>query len=196
MSGIEKYGLPQRIRSDHGRENIKVWRYILQAYHGDTSRVITGSSTHNERIERLWRDVHRSVTINYAEIFYSLEAEGILDALNEVDLYCLHHVYLPYHTFAKASQTFRNHGMTTSFRRKGVRLPTNCSLMGLPINLGLTQNSHVLVQHASCLIYNLMTQLVSPVTHSNHAHYCSHCCYQWTHWHPVSIMEKNCIVEQ
>ena len=38
---------------------------MLTAYNNDTSRVITGSSTHNERIERLWRDVHRRVTSNF-----------------------------------------------------------------------------------------------------------------------------------
>ena len=97
---------------------------------------------------------------------------------------CTVYTMYTYHAFAKASQTFRNHGITTSFHRKGVRLPTSYSLKGLPFNLRLTQNSQILLQHASCLIYNLMTQLVSPVTHSNRAHYCSHCCYQWTHWHP------------
>ena len=64
-------------------------------HNGDTSRVTTGSLTHNERIERLWRDVHRSVTITYAETFQQLENEGVLDPLNEVDLYCLHFIYMP-----------------------------------------------------------------------------------------------------
>ena len=68
---------------------------MIVAHNGDTSRVITGSSTHNECIEWLWHDVHRSVTTGYADTFHSLEAEGIIDALNEVDLYCLHYVYLP-----------------------------------------------------------------------------------------------------
>lgn len=94
LLGVENFGLPQRIRSDHGGENIEVWRHMLTAYN-DTSRVLTGSSTHNERIERLWRDVHRSVTSAFAETFYCLEAEGKLDPLNDIDLFCLHHVYLP-----------------------------------------------------------------------------------------------------
>ena len=52
-AGVGQFGMPQRIRTDHGGENIKVWRHMLQAYNCDTSRVLTGSSTHNERIERL-----------------------------------------------------------------------------------------------------------------------------------------------
>ena len=43
------HGLPERIRSDHGGENIEVWRFMVQQ-HGSASSVITGSSTHNERI--------------------------------------------------------------------------------------------------------------------------------------------------
>ena len=53
----------------------------------ETHHVLTGSSTHNERIERLWRDVHRSVTTAYTEVFCSLESESMFDPLNEVDLY-------------------------------------------------------------------------------------------------------------
>lgn len=36
---------------------------------------------------------------------------------------CIVYTMYTYHAFAKASQTFRNHGITTSFHRKGVRLP-------------------------------------------------------------------------
>ena len=72
QSGVDKFGLPLQVRSDHGGENIEVWRYMIVAYNGDTSHVITGSSTHNER---LWRDVHRSVTMNYSDTFIPLKLE-------------------------------------------------------------------------------------------------------------------------
>lgn len=68
---------------------------MIAAHNLDYSCIITGSSTHNQRIERLWRDVHRCVVSVYSEIFYSLESEGLLDPLNEVDLYCLHYIFLP-----------------------------------------------------------------------------------------------------
>ena len=57
--------------------------------------VITGSSVHNERIERLWCDVHRCVASNFSKVFRSLDGNDILDPLNEVDHYCLHYVLLP-----------------------------------------------------------------------------------------------------
>ena len=56
---------------------------------------IAGSSVHNQRIERLWRDVYRCVFSAYHELFYSMEALGILDPVDEVDLFILHCVYLP-----------------------------------------------------------------------------------------------------
>ena len=56
---VETHGLPNRIRSDLGGENVDVWRYIMIEQHSNADSVITGASTHNQRIERLWRDVYR-----------------------------------------------------------------------------------------------------------------------------------------
>lgn len=86
QAGVYQFGLPNTIRSDHGGENVGVWRYMILTHNGDYSSVITGSSVHNER-ERLWRDVHRCVLSTFSDIFRSLEREGVLDAINEVDLY-------------------------------------------------------------------------------------------------------------
>ena len=57
--------------------------------------VIRGSSVHNQRVERLWRDVYRVVMQQYKNLFYYLEQHRLLDPLNESDLYALHYVYLP-----------------------------------------------------------------------------------------------------
>lgn len=92
--GVSRFGLPDRVRSDHGGENIAVWRYMLDSHNGDPLCVVTGSSTHNERIERLWRDVHRCV-VHFADTFHALESESVLDTLNEVDVFSLHYVFLP-----------------------------------------------------------------------------------------------------
>lgn len=58
------------------------------------SCVITGSLVHNERVERLWSDVNRCVANVFAEMFKILECDGLLDPLNEVDLHCLHFIFL------------------------------------------------------------------------------------------------------
>ncbi len=56
---------------------------------------IAGSSTHNQHIERLWRDIYRCVASTYHEIFYYMEAKQLLDPENEVDLFVLQCVFLP-----------------------------------------------------------------------------------------------------
>ena len=92
-NGVTRFGLPERVRSDHGGENIHVWRYMLDTHNGDHQCVITGCSTHNERVERLWRDVHRSLS-HFQDTFRDLES-GVLDLLNEVDMFSLHYIFLP-----------------------------------------------------------------------------------------------------
>ena len=48
QDGVSEYGLPDYIRSDHGGENVDIWRYMIAARNYDCSCVITGSSVHNE----------------------------------------------------------------------------------------------------------------------------------------------------
>ena len=56
---------------------------------------ITGSSVHNVRIERLWRDVRACVVSTFSEIFAVLDDTGILDVESDTDLFCLHFVFRP-----------------------------------------------------------------------------------------------------
>ena len=50
---------------------------------------------HNQRIERLWAEVSRVSSAIYKDLFKFLESCGLLDTLNELDLFALHFVYLP-----------------------------------------------------------------------------------------------------
>ena len=113
-SAVNMLGLPHKIRTDLGGENVELWRYMIEQ-HSDDSAVITGASTHNERIERLWRDVHRCVGVVFADKFRELEVEEKLDTLNEVDLYCLHYVYKPRinHALQAFLESWNNHCIST-----------------------------------------------------------------------------------
>lgn len=95
LSAVEEYGLPSRVRSDKGGENILVCQYMIAVRGTGRSSHIAGSSVHNQRIERLWRDVYRCVCSTYHELFYSMEAVGVLDPTDDADLFILHRMYLP-----------------------------------------------------------------------------------------------------
>ena len=90
--GVGEFVLPLRVRTDKGMENVKIADFMLQKRGLDS--VITGESVHNQRIERLWRDVYDGVLSFYRELFYFMEDEGILDILNEIHIFAIHHVYM------------------------------------------------------------------------------------------------------
>ena len=92
IAATQNFGLPKKLRTDLGGENVEAWDYMV-SHHGDESCIITGSSVHNERIERMWRDVSRSVITPFKEVFVHMEDQEILDITNDVDLFCLHEVF-------------------------------------------------------------------------------------------------------
>ena len=95
QEGVDVYGQPVHIHSDHGGENTEVWRHMLTTW-DDPSCVITGSSTHNEQVERMWRDVTRCISSSCINLFTTLETKGALDPINEVEMFCLHYVVIPH----------------------------------------------------------------------------------------------------
>ena len=94
QNAVSRFGVPDRVRTDKGGENVRVWQLMIHI-HVSPSAVIAGSSTHNVRIERLWRDMYRCVSGHYYELFYTLEEQQLLNPLNDTDLYCLHYVFIP-----------------------------------------------------------------------------------------------------
>ncbi|PIK52353.1 hypothetical protein BSL78_10753 [Apostichopus japonicus] len=90
-----KYGFPSRTRSDHGRENYFVALFMEMVQGRNRGSHLTGESKHNERIERLWKDVFLQVISSFYEMFYSLEDYDLLNVEDPLDMEALHQVYLP-----------------------------------------------------------------------------------------------------
>ncbi len=123
-----------------GLENIDVARHMLQTRGAERRSMITGSSTHNQRIERLWRDMHKSATVLYYKLFYFMEHHGLLNHLDERHLWALQYVYLPRinKTLKEFTSSWNNHPIRTAQHKSPLQLFTagaillqNSNLQGL-----------------------------------------------------------------
>lgn len=75
VESVNTHGLPLKARSDKGKENVLVADFMI-ANRGNTG-MITGRSVHNQRIERLWRDVWDGVGQRYHASLTLLVRHGL-----------------------------------------------------------------------------------------------------------------------
>ncbi len=128
MESIRHYGLPSRIRCDQGGENVLVAHYMIQHRGEERNSVLIGSSVHNQRVERLWRDSHRCVTAMFYRLFYYLEYNDLLDPIDEVHIFAVHYVFLP--RINRALEQFRGAWNSHSLRTEKGHTPNQLFTAG------------------------------------------------------------------
>ena len=94
-AAVDQYHVRSRVRTDHGGENGGVWQFMERARGENHGSYIAGRSTHNQRIERIWRDVYQQVVAEFSRVLPALEVDGRLDPINDLDIFCPHLVFLP-----------------------------------------------------------------------------------------------------
>ena len=57
LQSVEKYFWPSRIQTDHEGENVLVWERMIGFRGHNHGSALMGTSTRNQRIEHLWRDM-------------------------------------------------------------------------------------------------------------------------------------------
>ena len=88
-SATLKWEFPSRVRSDKGGENKLVWEKMCAVRGENRGSFLAGSSIHNQRIERLWRDVWTYVCHQFYYTFQAMENQGIFFSFVIIYLTCI-----------------------------------------------------------------------------------------------------------
>jgi hypothetical protein len=108
LQAVARYGVPMRMRGDHGTENILVakwmdehrflgayiWGRLVEIYRFVSMLIKSNRSVHNTRIERIWFDFTQGVGAKWKAFFLDLEANDELNPDSPTHISLLHWLFL------------------------------------------------------------------------------------------------------
>lgn len=130
-TNFRQRGIPMRIRGDYGKENLGLMNFI-NIFRNGNHHYIAGRSVNNQRIERLWRDVHRTVTKKYQTLCKALEEVYNFDFTVPQNVFILQSILLQpiQQELDDLVQSWNHHRMSMFSRElRGTFTPTTINLL-------------------------------------------------------------------
>ena len=156
IGGVKEYGYPSRVRSDFGGENIDVARFMILLRGTNRGSHLTGRSVHNQRIERMWRDVFSGCLSSFYQLFYFMKNSGILHVDSHLHIFALQYVYMP--RIDQSLTAFRG-----AWNRHSIGTADNLSPIQLWVS-GMLQNYH---SHHSLVVEVFSGRQTGPSPHNS-----------------------------
>ena len=153
---VDTLGLPiySRVCGGCGVENVDVATFMYMLQHPlrgpGRSSLIAGCSLHNQRIERIWRDVFSSCTVLFYNLFYFMENNNRVAVDNEFHV----HNNLPSLYIHEANQS------CSTLWMPGTIIISQLSKTSLPFNYGLVDSLYPI------LLTEIISQRYSACQHN------------------------------